>query len=438
MANYSDYVIHYLRSKGTPQRVIEAFDGDTDFARYFSALDRSIIRHLMTGDGDWVTFLNDNPDIAKRMERIDATIEADIDYSYMGTWAAAIVRDWQKGAIKRIAQDAQQQDSPLAYTSFRLNDLDTARMTGQITDGKDASKELYRIVAAIQNGGEGVYLKTGMSTLDAYCGGLTAGKIVALGGLWNSGKTLVAGQWAYDGARLGTPTVWIQWEMRHDEIQAREVARQSGVSLQDIRQGRGDLRTWELANEEVEGLPVLVSAMETRARALDLYPILSNVAYALGRDDFLIVIDHILHMRPTENGNEADKAKTIYNELQSLLSPNRFPNATILALQHLNKGILGLKGKQIVPSLGDFEYGGVGTAQQAFIVVRPLQHLRQFPHMTPEKLDAMRDTQPYRHAFWHHGSFLWLVKDREVEANKRFGLRYQDYELKEHEWTLSS
>jgi replicative DNA helicase len=83
-------------------------------------------------------------------------------------------------------------------------------------------------------------LNTGLSSLDEVLGLIMPGDLGGLLGAQGDGKTALAMQIAMHNASLGRPSLIFQLEMTEEQQAARELAKASGISVQEINEGAFD------------------------------------------------------------------------------------------------------------------------------------------------------------------------------------------------------
>jgi replicative DNA helicase len=149
------------------------------------------------------------------------------------------------GEIRKIAVELQSQitsnDGDMPDLDLRLSGLSVAvhtrsDLTKKRTQYKDLGSEVSRYFDGLISGDKGLYVPTGLPTLDRYLGGgLRPGQLhVVLGGT-GSGKTAFTSQLCDRASLAGKRALMFSMEVDPLDVYIRDVERVAGVSRWDLR-----------------------------------------------------------------------------------------------------------------------------------------------------------------------------------------------------------
>jgi replicative DNA helicase len=266
----------------------------------------------------------------------------------------------------------------------KLFDLATS---GQIEGGFRAfgvplTNAIGMAEAAFKRSGKTVGVATGFVDLDQKLGGLHPSDLVILGGRPAMGKSALATNIAFNAARAykpartpegrtiaedGAVVGFFSLEMSAEQLAARILAEESGVSSDRIRRGdvgREDFDRFVQASHHLQTLklfiddtPALtVAALRTRARRL-------MRQQGLG----LIVIDYLQLLRPSVQVRTLDnRVQEISDITRGLKALAKELNVPVLALAQLSRAVEQREDKR--PMLADLRESG-SIEQDADVVM---------------------------------------------------------------------
>jgi len=273
-------------------------------------------------------------------------------------------------------------------------------LTGAISDAD----------AAYKRDGKTVGVATGFSDLDKKLGGLRRSDLVILAGRPSMGKTALATNIAFNAAKAYKPiptsdgrTVaedgavvgFFSLEMSAEQLAARLLAEESGVSSDRIRRGdikREDFDKLVRVSQQLQTLPLFiddtpalsVSALRTRARRL-------MRQQGLG----LIIVDYLQLLRPSNQvrviENRVQEVSDITRGLKALAKELDVP---VLALSQLSRAVEQREDKR--PLLADLRESG--TIEQdadvvMFIFRQEYYDSRKEPHRPREGDDNTQNEE---------------------------------------------
>jgi replicative DNA helicase len=236
--------------------------------------------------------------------------------------------------------------------------------------------------AAFKRSGKTVGLATGFVDLDKKLGGLHPSDLIILAGRPSMGKSSLATNIAFniardyraghaaDGRRIaedGGIAAFFALEMSAEQLAARILAGESGVSSDRIRRGdvsREDFDKFVQASQRLAALPLFfddtpalgVAALRTRARRL-------MRQQGLG----LIVVDHIQLMRPSLQPRSLEnRVQELSDITRGLKALAKELNVPVLALSQLSRGVEQREDKR--PMLADLRESG-SIEQDADVVM---------------------------------------------------------------------
>jgi replicative DNA helicase len=245
-------------------------------------------------------------------------------------------------------------------------------LTGAISDAD----------AAYKRDGKTVGVATGFSDLDKKLGGLHRSDLVILAGRPSMGKTALATNIAFNAAKAYKPVLtsggrtvaedgavvgFFSLEMSAEQLAARLLAEESGVSSDRIRRGdikREDFDKLVRVSHRLQMLPLFiddtpalsVSALRTRARRL-------MRQQGLG----LIIVDYLQLLRPSNQvrviENRVQEVSDITRGLKALAKELDVP---VLALSQLSRAVEQREDKR--PLLADLRESGT-IEQDADVVM---------------------------------------------------------------------
>jgi replicative DNA helicase len=212
----------------------------------------------------------------------------------------------------------------------------------------------------------------GLKALDRLIGGAAKSDLVVIAGRPGMGKSALAQHIALHNARLGRHVVLFTLEMSHEQVAARAIAQQAGVSVERLRSGKSTAAEFEamLQAEPVVGArPHFVD--ETPALEIGEMRARLKRYQAQGRLE-LIVVDYLqlLSILPRIQ-NRVQEVSAVTAALKALAKEFNVP---VIALSQLSRALEHREDKR--PRLSDLrESGSIEQDADAVIMVhRPDQH----------------------------------------------------------------
>ena len=206
---------------------------------------------------------------------------------------AKIVRE---SAVARTAKDigfALQNGEVTPQDAIeQLQNALNAQPSSLATPSEDATA-FYRYLSDMQEGKVRPFLSTGLTNLDNILGGgLVQEGLITLAGRPGQGKTVVGLVIADNVAAAGGKVLYISLEMSKNQLWARRVARQSGISYSQLMSGSfrmEDKNAWQSIAKAMANLATRQLIInDTNARMSDI----ERSVRQSGELD-LIVIDHL-------------------------------------------------------------------------------------------------------------------------------------------------
>ncbi|MPY70839.1 MAG: replicative DNA helicase [Alphaproteobacteria bacterium] len=279
-----------------------------------------------------------------------------------------------------VEEDATSQ---IEQAEQRLYDLATSGdYSGGFRDFISVSIEAINIAeAAYKRDGQLVGVSTGLTDIDKLTGGMHPSDLIILAGRPSMGKTALATNIAFHAAKNyrterdehgndvpvgGAVVGFFSLEMSSEQLAARIIAEESGVSSDRIR--RGDLaqsdfdrivRTTQDIQEAklyIDDTPALsVSALRTRARRLQRQ-------HGLG----LIVVDYLQLLSSSSTSRQDNRVQEISEITRGLKTLAKELNVPVIALSQLSRQVEQREDKR--PQLADLRESG-SIEQDADVVM---------------------------------------------------------------------
>jgi len=244
---------------------------------------------------------------------------------------------------------------------------------GECVDGVIRGAE-----AALKAGGVSG-LATGFVDLDALLGGLRGSQLIILAGRPAMGKTGLAQNIASHIADF-MPTLFFSLEMSRDELAARELAGQTGITSQSMRTGRADIGTLVDAGNMMRDRRLLI---DDRA-ALSVTQIRNTTRRNIRKHEIgFVVIDYLQLMRERAESKVVEIGE-ISRGLKAIAKEFDIP---VLAVSQLSRKVEERPDKR--PILSDLRESGAieQDADIVLFVYREEYYLRE-----PERGDRSEKT----------------------------------------------
>lgn len=206
--------------------------------------------------------------------------------------------------------------------------------------------------------GENVRLgvSTGLTDLDSYIGGLTRGIVTAGGAVTKMGKSSFSLQCALGAAASGEDVIYFPLEDKVNNTLHRFIARETGITAQDIRSLRFDTKQLDAMRRAKRVLePTLARIHFDDTAGLTAEEIGRRIRrWAIshpGRG--LAVVDYLQLIRPTKG---QDENVSIINTMRELSAVAKDTGIAVLAMSQLNDRKVTDRGNQIFQATQEY-YG---------------------------------------------------------------------------------
>ncbi|HBH27133.1 MAG TPA: replicative DNA helicase [Rhodospirillaceae bacterium] len=282
-----------------------------------------------------------------------------------------VVHDAYAPAPDRAATDAIEAAEAKLFTL-----AEQGQITGGFVTLRDSVLSAIRQAErAYQTDGHVTGITTGLLDMDKKLGGLQKSDLLILAGRPSMGKTALATNIAFNaaqkyaesGGKEGAVVGFFSLEMSADQLAARVLADQSGVSADAIRKGtirQDDFRAFVEASQRLASTPLYIDdtpaltigAVRTRARRL-------KRQHGLG----LLVIDYLQLLTGTGSrqalDNRVQEVAEITRGLKAIAKELEIP---VLALSQLSRQVESREDKR--PQLSDLRESGT-IEQDADVVM---------------------------------------------------------------------
>jgi replicative DNA helicase len=270
------------------------------------------------------------------------------------------------------AYEAELHTEPEALIEEGQVSLDQLRRTGSnersaVTLDAAMGEAIETACAAFQRGGGLAGLSTGMRSLDAKLGGLTAGDLIILAGRPSMGKTGLATSIAQNivTADKASPVVFFSLEMGESELAARILASMTGIPSWRMR--KGELNQAEItklvdARRKYASAPLHIDG----SGSLTIPQIVSRARKMKRKHGVeLIVVDYLqlLSGGAYRGNNRTAEVGEVSRALKGIAKELRVP---VLALSQLSRNVESREDKR--PQLSDLRESG-SIEQDADIVM---------------------------------------------------------------------
>lgn len=247
-------------------------------------------------------------------------------------------------------------------------------------------------------------ITTGLTGLNSWLGGLHPSDLVILAGRPGMGKTALATNIAFAAAyrwqrdmvdgvaaqdSVGAPTAIFSLEMSSDQLAARILAEQSGLSSEKMRKGeidQGEFLRLSRAAGDLHSLPLYIDDTP----ALTIAGLRSRARRLVRKYDIgLIVVDYVQLLQGDATGrgseNRVQEISEITRGLKGIAKEFKLP---VLALSQLSRAVEAREDKR--PQLADLRESG-SIEQDADIVMfvfrEEYYHAQKKPEDGSEKFD---------------------------------------------------
>ncbi|MEQ8395003.1 replicative DNA helicase [Thalassobaculum sp.] len=279
--------------------------------------------------------------------------------------AATASDTWWKA---RRGNDIEEMDADklLAHATQYLDEIQAHGITKgeyvSAVSGVDVAME--RAETIWREGAEAAGASTGITDLDRRIGGLMPGRFYILGGRPAMGKTALALRIARNLARQGKTVGIVSREMPADELGARLLAMESGITQE--RQEAGDLEQSDFdklvaARMDIAGWPLHIDCRSTTVPEIRRRAVRLRRKHGLS----LLVIDYLQLLRGVGASveNRVQEISQISMALKALATDLEIP---VLALSQLSRAVEQRDDKR--PRLADLRESG-SLEQDADVVM---------------------------------------------------------------------
>jgi replicative DNA helicase len=255
-------------------------------------------------------------------------------------------------------------------------------VAGSVKDFADAAASAVAAIdKAVKAGGRLSGTTTGLNGFDDRMGGLNRSDLIILAGRPGMGKTALATNIAFSAAErlkmdredglpedqsTGAAVVFFSLEMSADQLAARILAEQSGISSDAMRKGRlttEQFREISRAARKLESLPLYIddtpgltiAALRTRARRLKRQ---KKIGF--------IVVDYLQLLTGSGRNGQENRVQELSEITRGLKTLAKELDVPVMALSQLSRAVESREDKR--PQLSDLRESG-SIEQDADIVM---------------------------------------------------------------------
>lgn len=319
---------------------------DVGGAQYLVKLAASVVTVINAGDYGRVIF-----ECWRRRQLIEA-----------GETLVNNAFDWSLDDVDAIMSAAQSDIDDVASIGAGKKELNP------VSVGLDEA--LRRAEIVLREGPDAGGMSTGISDLDRAMGRLMPGRLYVIGARPKMGKSALAVRLARNLAAAGHPVAFFSLEMPEDEIAARLLAAESGVSQEAQESGDFDQAGFQklyAAREEIGAWPIYIDdtpaaqVREIRRRAMRL-----RRQHGLSA----VFVDYLQLIAPgnnrqNRNNNRTNDLTEITGALKALAKELSVP---VIALSQLSRALESREDKR--PKMSDLRESG-SIEQDADVVLFP-------------------------------------------------------------------
>lgn len=310
-------------------------------------VDPVIVRTRAAEQGTVLT----NESLLSAMESVTATAN-------LPAHAQALKDFGFRARLLDIIADAQghlllERDPRSVYSELQTGLEQAAEMDGgaDLIDSEQALIKFYALRDNIDGGQRRAFVPTGFTSLDnALGGGFVPGSLNILAARPGCGKTTTGLQIADKAAASGIATLFISLEMETDQLTAKRIAVETGISS-------NALMLHQLTDEEYQKVAAAADRLQKRPlvisdrRSVTVGDI--GVAARQVKGCGLVVLDYLGLLRYEQGRSLYEAVTRTSNELKRLARALKIP---ILCLAQLNREVEGRKNSP--PRLSDLRDSG--------------------------------------------------------------------------------
>jgi replicative DNA helicase len=221
-------------------------------------------------------------------------------------------------------------------------------------------------------------IPTGINTLDLKTGGLHRSELTLIAANTNVGKSLLAGQIAFEAARRFASEGSYEWvyvfsnEMLERSYLFREIVGETGIEPQKFRRGEiPDLRAATDVAELLGNLPIDIT-YDSEGAPIDSVKAVLNEGMVNGRTPGLVIYDFVQNGAASRNDTETEKRFVVGNIGKRLASAARKLDVPIIGVAQLSRK--ALEGEY--PTLAHLAESAdlERTADNIWLLHRPAMH----------------------------------------------------------------
>ncbi len=236
----------------------------------------------------------------------------------------------------------------------QLDALQQEGVSQDLVTPDQAAMAFYAHRDAVNSGIASGYVCTGYQDLDDLLGGgLLSGGMYVLAARPGMGKTTLALNIIDRQARRGLPVLFVSLEMDQEQIQAKRLSRECGISSHKLLMGPLDDEECQRVAETMEALramPVYLNAKP--AATVSQIEMMGRKVKGLG----LVVIDYIGKVAPEKRGRRSSRYEDVTEISGDIKTMARRLKVPVLALCQLNRGLI--LRQDPTPQLSDLRDSG--------------------------------------------------------------------------------
>jgi replicative DNA helicase len=326
----------------------------------------------------------------------------------------AVADAYDLSSADDAATNLQKAIDDLAGMTDRKGDLQ------QVAGALDSALETAE--AAMRDGPEAGGVSTGIVDMDRAMGVMGAGRLYIGGGRPGMGKSAIAIRIARNAAFAGKPIAVFSLEMPKDEIAARLLAMESGISQERQELGElsgGDFQALFDARERLKALPLHIddtpasTVHEIRRRAIRM-----RRRHGLG----LLVIDYLQLIAPgnSRTNRQTNRVNDLTEITAALKALAKELGVPVLALSQLSRAVEQREDKR--PMLSDLRESG-SIEQDADVVFFPYRHEYYLDRTTLERRPGEGEAAYFEREADHEAAVAEHRNRMEILVAKRRGGR---------------
>ena len=357
----------------------------------------------VTIHGEMVKTGRDIPELVRYFaELMDRTPTAANVAEYARLVKDAAVRDRIAELADRASDEARLTGDLAAVEQSVSEALETIRSSAksQTVDSAAAVESFCAWLDAVRADPECAVVRSGFASLDRQLGGgFFKSGLYVVGARPGMGKTSVAVNLAeYIGA--SRRVLFISLEMERNQVTAKRIALQSGISYNALMTGR-------LTDEDEKVLPIALQKVESRAVDVvdeDVGTVADLAALVTARSDYDIVfVDYLGILTPSQEDAQKPRYEQITNISRDLKALAKRSHIPIVVLAQLNRENTKTANKR--PTLTDLRDSGA-IEQDADGVIM-LHRKSYYEDEKPKQEDIELIVAKNRHGSCGTVTFLW-------------------------------